>query len=177
MHEHWWQLAFENRMLRLTVILIFGLQSLGLGQSLTGQVFILADDFSDDKCEAFGECDCCTSDIFFISADRFCYISRCISGDSYFSGTYSVKLNKLRLTFDKKSVNEITDDEYSVTRLETKATSIDAAEFEILKCGQRTRLTHATEREWSNGSRYPQKEEAPMIKALLASKPWKQLSK
>jgi hypothetical protein len=164
-------------MLRLTVIFIFVLQSLGFGQAFTGQVFILADDFSDDKCEAFGECDCCTSDIFFTSADRFCYISRCISGDSYFSGTYSVKSNKLNLNFDKKSVNEITDNEYNVTKLETKAANINPAEFEIMKCGQRIRLTHATEREWSNGSRYPQKQEATMIKELMASKPWKQLSK
>jgi hypothetical protein len=124
----------KMNILRLTLILIL-LQTHGFGQPLTGQVFILADDFSDDKCEAFGECDCCTSDIFFLSSDKFCYISRCISGDSYFTGAYSTDSSKLKLTFDKKYVVEITDEDYTVTKLETRTTEIKPAEFDITKCG------------------------------------------
>src|SRR6188768_3314682 len=107
-------------MLRLIMILTLGLQGIGFAQTFTGQVYTLAQDFSSDKCEAFAECDCCSSDIFFLSNDKFCFISRCISGDSYFNGTYSIKSNKLKLTFNKKYVDEITDDDYNVTKLETK---------------------------------------------------------
>jgi len=137
---------------------------------------MVAEDFSEDKCEVFAECDCCSSEIFFLSADRFCFVSKCISGDSYFKGTYTTKSNKLKLTFDKKYVNEITDDDYKVTKLETKIKNTDPIEFDIIKCGQKLRLTHATTREWKNGGRYESKRETELMKDLTSSKPWKQLS-
>jgi hypothetical protein len=165
------------RMLQLTLILTFGFQTLAFAQMLTGQVFILADDFSDDKCEAFGECDCCTSDIFFLSSDKFCYISRCISGDSYFTGTYSTDSSKLKLTFHKEYIAEVTDEDYTVTRLETRTSEIKPAEFDITKCGQSLRLNHTTIREWRNGSRYSKQKETEMTKQLTKSKAWKQISK
>ena len=164
-------------MVRLTLLLILGLQTLGFGQTLTGQVFLLAEDYEASKCEAFGECDCCTSDLFFLTADKFCYVSRCISGDAYFIGTYSTTSNKLKLTFDKKSVREVTDAEYNVTGLETKTTNIEPAELNIAKCGQKTRLTHPTIQEWSNGSRYKKVDETRLTKELTTSKAFKQLSK
>jgi hypothetical protein len=163
-------------MLRLIIILTLGLQGIGFGQTFTGQVYTLAQDFSADKCEAFAECDCCSSDIFFLSTDKFCFISRCISGDSYFAGTYSIKSNKLKLTFSKKYVDEITDEDYNVTKLETKTKNTDPIELEISKCGQKVRLTHPTTNEWKNGSRYEQKPESAMMTELKTSKPWKQLS-
>jgi hypothetical protein len=166
----------KMNILRLTLILIL-LQTHGFGQPLSGQVFILADDFSEEKCEAFGECDCCTSDIFFLSSDKFCYISRCISGDSYFTGAYSTDSSKLKLTFDKKYVVEITDEDYTVTKLETRTTEIKPAEFDITKCGQSLRLNHSTIREWRNGSRYSKLKETEMMKQLTMSKAWKQISK
>jgi hypothetical protein len=164
-------------MLRVTLILTLAIQTFGYGQSFKGQVFLLAEDFQEAECKAFGECDCCTSDILFLSADRFCYISRCLSGDEYFAGTYSIKSAKLKLTFDKKSVREITDSEYEVTSLETRTVAIEPTEFDVTKCGQRVRLSHPKEREWRNGSRYDEKEEAAMLKNMATSKAWKQLTK
>ncbi|CAN5328979.1 hypothetical protein BH10BAC4_BH10BAC4_06850 [soil metagenome] len=164
-------------MLRLTSLLILGLSCHGFGQTLTGQVYMLAEDFSADKCEAFAECDCCSGDIYFLSADKFCFVSRCISGDSYFMGSYSTKASKLRLAFGKKYVDEITDEEYNVTKLETKTKNTDPIELDIARCGQKIRLTHATIREWKNGSRYEQKDEALMMKELMTSKTWLQLSR
>jgi hypothetical protein len=154
-----------------------GIQSIGFGQTFTGQVYRLADDFSANTCESFAECDCCSSDIFFLSTDKFGFISRCISGDSYFTGTYSVKSGKLKLTFDKRYVDEITDEEYNVTKLEMETKKIDPIEFDISKCGQKVRLTHPTANELKNGSRYEQKREAAMMRELKTSKPWKLLSK
>jgi hypothetical protein len=165
------------RVIRVIIILILGLQCIGFGQTFTGQVYMLAEDFSNDKCEAFAECDCCSSDIFFVSKNRFCFISRCISGDSYFTGAYSVQSNILKLIFDKKYVDEITDEEYNVTKLETKTKITEPIALEISKCGQKMRLTHPTTREWKNGSRYEQKKEPAMMTELKTSKPWKQLRK
>jgi hypothetical protein len=164
-------------MLRLTLILTLGLQTLGFGQTFMGQVFLLSEDYEESKCEAFGECDCCTSDVFFMTADKFYYVSRCISGDAYFTGTYSTKSNKLKLTFDKKFVREVTDSEYNVTGLETKTTDIKPTEFDVAKCGQKVRLIHPTTREWRNGSRYDKVTETTLMKELTTSKALKQLLK
>ena len=163
-------------MLRLTLILTLGLVRIGFGQDFTGQVFLLAEGFRDDKCEVVAECDCCGTDLFFLSSTKFGFVSRCLSGDAYFSGTYSPKMNKLTLTFNKKYVNEIVDDEYNVTKYETRPTKMSKVEFDIKQCGQKTRLTHLTTADWRNGSRYVQADEKAMTKKLLTSKPWKQLS-
>ncbi|MEJ7643748.1 MAG: hypothetical protein WKF87_04085 [Chryseolinea sp.] len=153
-----------------------GLQSIGFGQTFTEQVYRLAENFSDEECEAFAECDCCSSDIFFLSTNKFCFISRCISGDSYFTGTFLIQSNKLKLSFNKKYVDEITDEDYKVVKLETKTKNTDPIEFNISKCGPRVHLTHPITTEWRNGSRYEQKRESELMMALTSSKPWKQLS-
>jgi hypothetical protein len=164
-------------MIRLTIILVFVLQSLVYGQSLTGQVFIVAQYFSEDNCEAYAECDCCSSDLYFLTGDKFCFVSKCISGDTFYRGTYTTKANKLILTFDKKFVTELTDEEYNIVGLETKEDKIDIIEFDIRKCGQKLRLTNPTNAELSNGSRYEQKRETELNKRLMTSKPWRELSK
>jgi hypothetical protein len=158
------------------VILIFALQSTVFGQSFSNQVYRLAEGYSDSKCEAFAECDCCSGDLFLLSADKFCLISRCISGDSYFSGAYSVKLNKLKLTFDKKFVSEITDADYNVIGLDTKHYNTSPLEFDITKCGSKIHLTGPVASEWRHGSRYEQKRDTEMIKGLMIAEAWKKLS-
>jgi hypothetical protein len=163
-------------MLRLMVIFIFAFQGVTFGQSFSGQVFRLAENFLEDKCEAFAGCDCCSTDIFFISTNKFCFVSRCISGDSYFTGTYLTKSDKLKLTFDKKYVDEITDEDYNVIKLETKTKAFDPIEFDISKCGQMVRLTRLNG-ELKNGSRYEEKKESAKISKLTTSKAWQELSK
>ena len=164
-------------MTRLTIILAFGLQCFAYGQTFTGQVYIIAEYFSDDKCESYAECDCCSSDLYFLTADKFCFVSKCISGDTFYKGTYTVTSNKLTLTFDNKYVTELTDEEYNIIGQETKEDKIDNIEFNIDKCGQKLRLTSLTNGDLSNGSRYEQKRETELKKRLMISKPWKELSK
>lgn len=163
-------------MLRLTVLLTIGVQSIAFGQIFSGQVFEIAENFTTDKCEVFAECDCCSSDIFFLSADKFCFVSRCMSGDSYFKGTYTVNSDKLTLTFDKKYIDEITDEDYNVVKLETKEKDLKLIEFDITKCGQKIRLMHPTTLEWKNGARYGIKQEREKIEELKTSKVLKLLS-
>lgn len=164
-------------MLRLIIIFTIGFQTFGLGQAFTGQVYIVAEYFSDDKCEAYAECDCCSSDLYFLPGDKFCFVSKCISGDTFYRGTFITKANKLILTFDKKFVTELTDEEYNIIGFETKEDKIDTIEFNISKCGPKLRLTNPTYAELSNGSRYEQKRETELNKRLMTSKPWKELSK
>ena len=61
-------------MLRLTLIITFGLVRIGLSQELTGQVFLLAEDFREDKCEAVADCDCCGTELFFLSNTKFGFV-------------------------------------------------------------------------------------------------------
>lgn len=157
-------------MLRLIIIFTIGFQTAGFAQTFIGQVFQVAEDFSTDKCEVFAECDCCTSDIFFLSANKFCFVSRCISGDSYFKGTYAINANKLKLAFDKKYVDEITDEDYNIIKLDTKEKISKPIWFQITKCGQQIRLTHPTTKELKNGTRYEIKSETEMMDELQKSK-------
>jgi hypothetical protein len=161
-------------MKRLTIILVFGFQYFVYGQTLTGQVFMIADSFSDDKCEVAPECDCCSSDLYFLTKDKFCFVAQCISGDTYYTGTYSIDSNKLRLIFDNKYLDEITDDDYNIVGLEIKEKTSDPLQFQINNCGQKIKLTGV---DCCYGSRYDQKRETELKKRLLNSKPWKEISK
>ena len=164
-------------MLRFTIILLaLGLCRIGLSKDLIGQVFILSEDYDEVKCEAVADCDCCATDLFFLTTSKFGLINRCLSGDSYFTGTYSLKTNKLKLNFNRKYVNEVVDEDYNVTGHKTQQTKIDPVEFDIKRCGQKNRLTNLKTTEWKNGSRYTKSEEKAMLNDLLTSKGWKQLS-
>lgn len=163
--------------LLLTILLLtLGIGEICLGQDFTGQVFILSEGYDEVKCEDVAECDCCATDLFFLTSTQFGLINRCLSGDSYFSGTYTLKMNKLKLNFNRKYVNEIVDEEYNVTGYRTQQTKIDPVEFDVIQCGQKIRLTHSKTTDWKNGSRYSKPEEKIELNKLLTSKAWKQLS-
>lgn len=163
-------------MLRLTVILALALVRTGISQDLSGQVFLIAEQFNDDKCEVVADCDCCGTELFFVSDKKFVFVSRCLSGDSYLSGTYALKMNKLTLTFGKKYLAEVVDDDYNVTQYKTKLTKVYKVEFDVKQCAQKTRLTHPATADWKNGIRYEHADEKTKTKELLASKPFKLLS-
>ncbi|MBI3220750.1 MAG: hypothetical protein HYZ44_14645 [Bacteroidetes bacterium] len=165
-------------MIRLIFILILGVHSIAFGQvSFTGQVFILSKDFMEDICEVTAQCDCCASDLFFLSADKFAFVSRCLSGDVYTTGTYSYKNNKLKLVFLKKYVEEETDEQYNVIGYKHSEVDMPPLEFEVVRCGQKIRLIQAKDTEWKNGSRYELLSEKERLKQLRESIAWKQLSK
>ena len=165
-------------MARFTLlILIFGLCRTGIGQDFTGQVFIVAEEFLEEECRVVAECDCCATELFFLPGTKFGFVSRCLSGDTYFTGTYSLASSRLVLKFMSVYVDEIVDDDYKVIKYETRQQNMDAIEFEIKQCGQRIRLTHPTTRDWKNASRYPESAEKMKLHKLLTSKPWKQLSR
>jgi hypothetical protein len=86
---------------RLTVlfIFVFGIQEICSSQNFSGQVFLLSKEFIEDKCEVNAGCDCCGTDLFFLSKTKFGFVSRCLSGDTYFTGTYSLKAKYSKIEF------------------------------------------------------------------------------
>ena len=163
-------------MLRLTVILALGLQAVSVGQDFTGQVFMLTEYFADDKCEGFAECDCCSTDLFFLTDKEFGMVSRCLYNDSYFRGTYSVKANKLTLTFTQTVVDEILNEETNKTQNDLKTIEIQPYQFTISKCGSKVRFQHATIKDFKNGSRYSLTREKELITELKDARAWKLIS-
>jgi hypothetical protein len=167
----------DNFMLRTIILFTIGLQSTVFGQVVfTGQVFILSKDFIEDKCVVSAPCDCCATDLYFLSVDKFAFVSRCLSGDVYTAGTYSTNNNKLKLRFRKKYVEEETDEQYKLIGYKHSETSMQPVEFKIVRCGQKIRLTRHKETMWQNGSRYDQSSEKSKLKKLEESIAWKQLT-
>ncbi len=161
----------------LALILACGLQTIVQSQNLTGQVFLLANGFNETTCQAEAECDCCGTDLFFLSTEKFGLVIRCLSGDTYYKGSYTLKANKLTLNFDASIVNEITDEEYNMVKYETKQVKLTPSVFSVNLCRQKNRLVHSEADDWSYGSRYAAEDEKARLNKLLSSKAWKQLSK
>jgi hypothetical protein len=90
------------------------------GQKFTGQVFLLTEDFSEDKCEVIAQCDCCATDLFFLSDKDFAMVDRCLYNDSYYKGTYLITGNVLTLTFNQRVVNEIVEKQTNKVKNEIK---------------------------------------------------------
>ena len=163
-------------MLRLIIILTLGLQGIGFGQTFTGQVFMLTEYFLDDKCEVIAECDCCSTDLFFLTDKEFGMVNRCLYNDSYYRGTYSVKSTGLTLTFKQKVVNEIINEETNKIKNEPKTVEIKPYQFTISKCDTKIRLQHTTIKDFKNGSRYSVTREKELIKELKGTEAWKLIS-
>jgi hypothetical protein len=157
-------------MLRIIILLTIGFQTT-FGQSLTGQVFHLAETYLEDKCIAIGQGDCDTSDLFFLTDKQFCLITRCIDNDSYFSGTYLVRNKKLILTFKQAEVNVITNDQ-SKTETKRNNAKIETRECIINSCGQKVKLVYS---DIESGSRVTQIEEKEMTEELKRTTAWKLL--
>ncbi len=163
-------------MLRLIIILTIGFQTTGLGQSFNGQVYMLTEYFQDDKCEVTAECDCCSTDLFFLTDKEFGMINRCLFNDSYYMGTYTIKADEVVLTFKQKVINEITNEETNKIKNELKTVEIKPYKFAISKCDSKVRLQHATIKDFKNGSRYSVTREKELIKELKGTEAWKLIS-
>jgi hypothetical protein len=140
----------------------------------SNQVFVLAQDYFD--CEATAECDCCSGELYILSSDRFALVDRCLSGDTYFKGVYSVEGRKLTLAFDRQFMNEEVDDDYNVTGYKNRELDIQSVVFNLMSCNSQLRLVNNKEvTDWKNGSRYGFMKEKQRMADLRQSKPWKKL--
>ena len=161
------------------IILLYalGFCSIAVGQDLSGQAFLVTDKLQDNFCEVDAGCDCCAADLIFMTSRTFAMISRCLYDDSYFTGTYSKKDNKIILTFRQVAVNDTYDENSKKSKVELKKLKIQPMEFNLTPCGQgRIRLENSTIKEYKFGTRRPLKDEADLIKKVKGSKQWKMLT-
>lgn len=140
------------------------------------QVFILGYDSYEETCEFVPECDCCSTDLYFLSTDRFGYVDRCISGDTYYSGTYTMDKAQLTLTFERRYLTEVVNDDYEVIELEEKDGDFPPEVYKIDLCNENVRLIKKYEEGWIIGSRYKSDKDREILQELLDSEAWRQLN-
>ncbi len=75
-------------------------------QDFSNQVFLIHNDLDRNACQVTPECDCCTASLYVFNKTQFVYVSECISGDTFYKGTYIITDRSLRLTFHTKRVDE-----------------------------------------------------------------------
>ena len=158
------------------LLLSVGLNSISLAQDLKGQVFQLTDSINVEKCEIASGCDCCASDLFFLTDKDFGLIIRCIYNDTYYKGTYSIKQDKLTLAFKQMHVNEIVNEATFKATNEVEKTEINPIEFIITECGGNLKLENSTNPGFEHGIPQPVDVEREKFKKLKTSEAWKLLS-
>lgn len=72
----------------------------------SGKVFSFGPELDKRTCQSFGECDCCTYDLLFITDSTFVLIDRCVPGASYSKGSYILKDSSIVVTTDGVCINE-----------------------------------------------------------------------
>jgi hypothetical protein len=166
-------------MMRLLIIfltLTFGLAYTTFGQVFSGQVFVMTEHLSADRCEPQIECDCCSSDIFFLTDKTFVMMDKCIHNDSYYRGTYTLTNENLTLNFDQFVIKEIYSDETEETKIEKQNLKIKPIRFHVSTCKedhltlQRTDLKVLTK-----AFKESNEKSAKMISELKKTDPWKKL--
>lgn len=63
--------------------------------TLSNTLYLLAPHFNSKDCEAFGECDCCTSNYLFLDNKTFIAVDYCLEVDTYYSGKYNITDEKV----------------------------------------------------------------------------------
>jgi len=74
--------------------------------TLSNTLYLLAPDFNSKDCEAFGECDCCTSNYLFLDNKTFIAVDYCLGVDTYYSGKYNITDGKVQLKYNTTIVQK-----------------------------------------------------------------------
>lgn len=145
---------------------------LAAGQTSTTRAYMLgsATDFVSDKCTIIAECDCCYAELVLLTKSTFAIIDRCVNGDTFFAGTYSIKANNLELIFKQAVVNQAdaTDEKPDVPFV-LKKFALTPVTFEMRPCGKTKVLFNAQQSFYDYGVGISQEEEARIRKELSAS--------
>jgi hypothetical protein len=164
------------RLLFTFLILSVGLLHNALSQPFSGQVYVMTDHFTTDRCRPQIECDCCSSDIVFITDREFVMVDKCMYNDSYYRGKYTVTKEDLTLMFDQFVVKETYNDDTKETKIEKRNLKITSINFYISNCKagdlelQRTDLKVLTKAFKESSEKTDQ-----TIKELKKTKAWGQL--
>ena len=160
--------------LLLSVMAFCGISN---AQVLSGQVFILSEQYDENKCEVVALCDCCATDLFFINKKEFVMVSRCLFDNTFSKGKYRIKNNILTLKYNKIHVSEKTDEQTGKVTHVVEKSNVEKSEFEMNTCGKKLRIHHATIAEFKNGMQYDSRKEKQLKAELAKSQAWKLLDK
>jgi hypothetical protein len=151
----------------------FSLIAKALAQVFTGQVYLMTEHATSDECQAQLECDCCSSDIVFLTDKVFVMADRCIHNNTYFRGTYTAIDEYLTLKFSQFSVEEIYNDTTEESRYEKNNLKIPSARFYITTCNTNKSILQATDlKVLTKAFKEPAEKAERKIKALKESRAW-----
>lgn len=141
------------------------------------QVFLIGriEDFLQDKCEVYPECDCCSADLYFLSETLFAFVDRCISGDTYYAGLYEADSAGLKLKFLNEHISEVLDNDYELVKLEEQEDEPSTRTFQIEICNGRIHLIDKSDKYYIHGSRYSTEKEKELLQELGNSEAWQRL--
>jgi hypothetical protein len=74
--------------------------------SLANKLYLLAPEFNLEHCESFGECDCCTSNYFFLDDINFICVDYCLESDTFYSGKYKIENETVELKYNSTVVQK-----------------------------------------------------------------------
>lgn len=94
--------------------------------NVSGQVYFYAPEFDKNRCEAYGECDCCSGNILFLDERTFLTIDICESDVWYYKGKYKIVDGNVLLFYDGVMVEK----NYNWER-ETDTTGTVTTEYRI----------------------------------------------
>lgn len=157
-----------------TLCLILALPGLTRGQKFAKQIYLLSDHFSKETCEVDAACDCCASELIFLTKREFALIDRCLHNDTYLRGTYVTKVNGITLNFRPVVISQLYEERTQNEKHEKKRLAMAPLVLQIRPCGQdEVMLGHPTIREYQYGSRRKEVNEKEIIRRLKKSKVWK----
>ena len=159
----------------LTTSLLAATLTQGVSQRLTGIIFELGPDKKD--CKIYGECDCCTSDLYFLDDQKFALEDYCESESILMRGNYKVLAGKLILTFKQFSVIYGQDENAKSYSRKNKA-DIKPIEFTFGKCDNGGQMLENKKfNSYKYGLRAGKIDDTKRIADLLTSDEWKLLTK
>jgi len=145
------------------------------GQKFTHQVYVLSDHFEKEKCEVYAPCDCCASDLIFLTKRIFTLVDRCLYQDTYLKGRYAIKENIMTLRFKPVVVSNTYDEKNKLEGYEKKEVIMTPLMLQVNLCRDKITLGHPTIKEYQYGSRQGSEKEKEIIKELRKTKAWKML--
>jgi hypothetical protein len=161
----------------LTILLLLTTLIHGAGQQLTNKIFELGPDKKD--CKIYGECDCCTSDLYFLDEKKFALVDYCTFESILTAGEYKFINGKLILTFKQLSVihgQDATDDNSKPYTTKDKA-DIKPIEFTFEQCDNGEQMLRNKEfNSYKYGLRTDKSNESRRVADLLTSDEWKLLT-
>lgn len=171
--------TFLKGLLRIMFALTFILapKISAFSQNFSGQVYLLSENFLEDRCQVLIEANDCSTDLIFLSEKTFAMVNRCLYNDTYYVGTYIRRKALLRFAFKPVMVREVYDADLDKKKYEKSKLKIEPIEFIVSTCdvGKFT-LEHTAIKDYKYGSRITGQPAREKIIKLKISRSWKMIS-